>query len=168
MIPGLNEPLPFWDALVIKTGEITDTWTKYFEQVLVPQVRLGTIITGKYSNGSTPLNASLTTTILEETVPTTGLYLFVAALQIVAAAGVTSSVSLTLTWTSNGITQSEVFGPITNGVNTDQLSAVFAIIADGGTPVSILTTYASNPANDMDYNLSASLNINGLPALEPA
>lgn len=163
-IPGLNEPLPFWDVMVDKQGRITDgSWTKYFEQVIMPQIRSATMITGKYSNGTTPLDDALTATFLEELIPTTGAYVVVAALQITKAAGVSSSVSLTLTWTSNGVVQSETFGPIANGGITNHLSVVYGILADGGTPVSIATTYAASPANDLHYNLAASLNINGLP-----
>lgn len=162
-IPGINEPLPFWDALVDKVGNITDVWTRFFEQVLVPQIRSSTILVDRYSNGDTPLTDALGTTILTELIPATGLYLVLAAIQIVVAAGVSSSVSLTVTWTSNGIVQQQTFGPITNGTTTDHLGVPYVILADGGTPVSIATTYASNPANAMAYNLAASLNINGLP-----
>lgn len=163
MIPGINEPLPFWDALVTKVGNITDVWTRYFEQVLVPQIRSSTILVDRYSNGSTPLTDALPTTILTELLPATGLYLVMVAIQIVAAAGVSSSVSLILTWTSSGVVQQQTFGPITNGVLTDHLGVSYSILADADTPVSIQTLYASNPVNAMAYNLSASLNINGLP-----
>lgn len=164
-IPGINEPLPFWDALVDKVGNITDVWTRYFEQVLVPQIQSSTILVDRYSNGEAPLTDALPATILTELLPATGLYLVLLAVQIVTAAGVSSSVSVTVTWTSNGVVQQEIFGPVVNGTTTDHLSTAYAILADGGTPVSILTTYASNPANAMAYNLSASLNINGLPGV---
>lgn len=160
-LPFRNEPIPYWDALVDKAGMVTDLWTQWLDQSLLPQVQAAPTQIGQYSNGGTPLDDALGITVVAN-VPTTGLYLFVAALQIVVAAGVTSNVQLTLTWTSNGVTQTEAFTAIANGANTDHGSFPFSIIADGGTPVSISTTYASNPANAMQYNLAASVNLVGV------
>lgn len=163
MIPGINEPLPFWDALVTKAGEITDTWTKYLEQVLVPQIRSGTLVVGRYTNGDTPLTDALSIVALEETVPNTGAYVLQAAIQVVGAAAVASTLALTVTWTSNGIVQTETFATLVDGTDTTHQGTSFPIIADGGTPVSISTAYTSNPANDLEYNLNAALLIVGLP-----
>lgn len=162
-IPGINEPLPINDDVVDKNNKLTTEWTIFWSQTLLPQVRSSQMVVDRYSNGDTPLTDALTTTIITEVLPATAVYLFLAAIQILVAAGVSSDVSLTLTWTSNGVVQQETFGPITNGGTTDHLGVSYAILADSGTPVSISTTYASNPANAMAYNIGASLNINGLP-----
>lgn len=166
-LPGLNEPIPFWDALVNKAGQVTQTWTQWLEQTLLPQVRAGTLLIGRYAP-SDPLSDALTATILEEALPSTAVYVLTLALQVTQAAGVGSSVQASATWTSNGIVQTQPFTAIVNGTATDHQSNVIAFLADGGTPVSIATTYASNPANAMEYLIGATLAIQSLPGQEVA
>lgn len=154
-----NEPIPFFDRIADPKGFVTQLWTQWLENVLVPLVQSAPSQVGQYAN-ETPLNAALATTILA-TVQGAGLYLFAAALQVVTAAGVSSNVQLTLTWTSNGVTQTENFTAIVNGTTASHGGYSFPIIVDANTPVTIATTYASNPASAMTYNLRASLSLAG-------
>lgn len=164
---GINEPLPFEDPISeAKTGLITTEWTTYFEQTWMPQTRAATIKSSSYSNGADPLTDALPIRVLEASVPVDGMVLLLIALSIAAAAAVTSSVSVTVTWTHRGIARTATFGPLVNGTPSDRVAEAFPILVDGGTPVSFQTTYASNPANDLEYDLAVSLNLNGLPSLE--
>lgn len=156
----IGQPIPFWDRLTDKAGMITQLWTQWFEEDLLPQVQAAPTQIGSYTNGDAPLDDALGLTTVA-TVPTTGQYLVLVATQIIAAAGVASTLALTVTWTSNGVTQTETFATINNGTDTDHQSSAITILADGNSPVSVNTTYTSNPANDMTYNLAASVNMVG-------
>lgn len=139
------------------TAFVSKLWSDWFEQTLIPDVEAAPLQLGAYSNGVTPLNDSLGLTVVA-TAPANGQYLVMSAVQILAAAGVASTLSVTVTWTKNTITQTETFATITNGTSASHQGVAYPILADGNTPISVNTTYTSNPANDMEYDLQVSVN----------
>lgn len=83
-----------------------------------------------------------------------GLYRVDWYLQVEVAAGVSSSVQLTLSWTRNGITQ-QLVGTLVNGntTATNKPESAPLIHIDAGSPISYAVAYASNPGSAMAFGL---------------
>ena len=68
-----------------------------------------------------------------------------------AADGVSSSLTVTLSWTENGVAQTRAFAALTTDTTAANQSAVIPILADATTDITIAISYASNTPNAMTY-----------------
>lgn len=162
-----NAPIPLQDPIARarragfgdkpdpQEGQITDPWADWFTRLA------GTVNVGASRLGSVSLSgqgASLAATDFSGGTLNAGLYRVSYYAQITQAASVSSSLTVTLTYTAAGVSQSEAFTAIT-GNTTSTHSAVpnsFFFYADGS-PVKYATTYASVGAPAMAYFLYLTL-----------
>jgi len=82
-----------------------------------------------------------------------GLYRVTFYARITRAATVSSSLTVTLSWTHNGVTVTHSFSAVTGNTTTTFQSDSLLIRADAATPVSYATTYVSNGATTMQHSL---------------
>lgn len=102
-----------------------------------------------------------------DTIPTTpigtdplagGLYRLMGYLRVTSAAVTSSSVSVTIRWSDGGVACSRVLIPAVTGNTVDSTGTGVSLInVDAAAPVSYSTTYASNGANEMEYELFLTL-----------
>ena len=86
-----------------------------------------------------------------------GLYRVTWIGEVLTAAGVSSDFQVTISWTSNGISQQYV-GTLTNGnTTTTYTSETVFLRSDAGSPITFAVAYNSNPANAMVFRLSLTL-----------
>lgn len=101
-------------------------------------------------------NASIGTTTI--TTPTqTGYYTFTYAADIITAAVTSSSLTVAIGWTSDGITKTQTFAAVTGNTTATTGSGTYTFSADASAPITYTTTYASNGAGEMHYTLFGSV-----------
>lgn len=72
--------------------------------------------------------------------------------------GKTSSLTVAIGWTEGGVVQTETFTALTgNTTGTHMASPMLTFLADGNSPITYTTTYASNTAGEMKYRLTVIL-----------
>lgn len=100
------------------------------------------------------LSASVASSDLAGATLAGGLYEVKANARIITAAGVSSSVTVTIGWTQGGVIQSESFAAIAGNTTTSGLTGPPKTFrADASTPITYAVTYASNPAGAAHYSL---------------
>lgn len=100
-------------------------------------------------SGSGQTAALATTTIRTTTLEAdyeVGYYI-----QKTTADGVSSSLTVTLGWTGNGVAQTRAFAALTTDTTGANQSAVIPILADALTDITIAIAYASNTPGTMAY-----------------
>lgn len=133
-------------------GRIRDPWMLYM-------TNQGQLITNSPSRIAleevTAQSASISATALNIGEVPAGLYRISPYVRITVAAGVSSSLTVTFSWTDGGVSPSFSFPAITgNTTTTVQPDKSLVLEIDDGTPITYATTYASNPAGAMQYKLS--------------
>jgi len=106
-------------------------------------------------SGSGQTAALATTTIRTTTLEAdyeVGYYI-----QKTTADGVSSSLTVTLGWTGNGVAQTRAFAALTTDTTGANQSAVIPILADALTDITIAIAYASNTPGTMTYLYRASV-----------
>lgn len=88
-----------------------------------------------------------------------GLYLLSIWSLVEVADGVSSSVQVTIRYTSNGVLQTFVGTNVNGDTVTSKSQQTVPIWIDAGTVVTYETTYASNTPNQMEYQLSIALQL---------
>ncbi len=87
-----------------------------------------------------------------------GIYRVCWHLRITTAAGVSSQVQITFTWTEGGLTQTYTGTAVNGNTTTTQESAPPILLRlDAASPISYAVTYASNPAGVMRFSLDITL-----------
>jgi hypothetical protein len=154
-MPILQIPIPTGDPWVNKDLTLSDIAIKYLTaegDVSVAAARkLGNgvdITTQTASIGSTPIYLSA--------IPE-GTYRISYYAQVTVPASSSSSLQVTLGWTSNGVAQSFVGTAMTTNSTTTIQDATKFIHVDANTPITYATTYASVGATSMQYLLSVVL-----------
>lgn len=144
-----DAPIPINDALVDDRKMVTSTWVDWM-----------TTLTTVVSQGPNRLN-STTATAQAASISATdasgggigaGSYRVSYYAQITQAATINSSLTVTLTWTYNGVLQTFSGTAITGNTTTTNQSGSLTILA-AGSPVNYSTTYASAGATPMQYAL---------------
>lgn len=154
-----QEPIPYNDPLTSKDGLITDEWTRYFNNTLLPQITAALKVVDTYrpsADGTT--NAAITITPVVE-LAIQGQYRIAHYLQVLTAAGVSSAMQVTWTWTFNGVVQTQTFSNVNGNTTSTHEGVSYVIHADGGTPISVAVTYASNPASVAVYFFEATVEL---------
>lgn len=101
--------------------------------------------------------ASITTTAIPTASLAPGLYRISYYQRVTTAAGVSSSLTTTFSWTEGAVSLTYAGSAMTgNTTSTYQQGTVFIQI-DQASPVTYATSYASNPASAMAYLLSITL-----------
>lgn len=155
-LPGLNEPFPSRDKLVTEARYPEAEFVRWMEQSLLPRVDAASAsVESIEASGLT--DAVTITPIGADQVA--GKYRFSIYLQVVSPAGVSSSLQVTLTWTYNGIVQSETFPLLNGNATTTHQGTVYSFDLDDAGPVSYAIAYASTPANALQYAYSLSLEL---------
>lgn len=86
-----------------------------------------------------------------------GLYRLSYSLIIARAATTSSSVAVTLQWTSNGVLQTFTSPAVTGNTTTSGQSGSVLAQVDGGSLISYATSYASVGGTQMLYNLAVTV-----------
>jgi len=95
--------------------------------------------------------AAITTTPIPLGTIPPGIWRISYIIQITTAAGVSSSVTPTFSWTANGLAKSASGAAITGNTTTTVQFGTLIIRVDDSTPISYATAYASNAAGVMRY-----------------
>ena len=148
-IPGYNEPF-LWalNRIADKDGKASGVFSRWFDTAFQARVN------------ATPAVADPPEVLDGETASTSGtvggtqsagLYRVSYYAQILTPAGVASGLQLTLTWTHEGVAQTETFTNLTGNLVTTHQSQTYMIEIDPGTTIGYTLTYTSNPAAAMAY-----------------
>ena len=86
-----------------------------------------------------------------------GLYRVTYYARITTAAGVSSSLTVNFGWTDGAISQTHSGAAMTGNSNTTWQTDSILIYVDAATPISYSTTYASDAAGAMQYQLFVTL-----------
>lgn len=146
----LPEPFPAKDKCVDKEGYPTEQFVKYFEgrdQVV------GAAASSIGSQSNTQGNASIATTDIGVAKISSGVYNIIYYAEVITPAGVSSSLSLVFSWTSNGVAKSTPSIVMNGNTTTTFVCGSVPIHSDGDSPVVYSATYASNPVSVMVYGL---------------
>lgn len=137
-------------------GTMSDAWVDYISRLVQTVQSSSTRIN---SASLIDQSASISATDMSGGGLKTGLYRVTYHARITKAAGVSSSLQVTLSWTDGGIAQSQSGAAITGNTTATLQSGTFLIHIDTASPVRYATTYASNPAATMTYRLDVILEI---------
>lgn len=97
-------------------------------------------------------NASIAATPILVT-QTAGLYRVSYYLRITTAAGVSSSVTVTIGWTESGVPLTLSGAALTTNTIQSVQTGSYLIRSDGAAPITYAVTYASNPAGAAKFRL---------------
>lgn len=141
----LNEPL------VGQGGLMSPRWYIFFRD-------LNQTVADTPSQVITPVeltdqNASIATTALPTDSLAPGLYQVSYYTRITTAAATSSSLTVTIAWTDGSVACSYSGAALTGNVTTALQTATLLIQIDQASPISYSTTYASNGAGEMKYQL---------------
>ncbi len=137
----LSEPYPSRDPIVDKTGHASEEFDRWLSQALGPAVQSSPNVIVGVSEDS--LNAAVTITPIIP-LATQAVYRFSSYIQILTPDPGGNSVQVVLTYTHNGIVQTETFAAVTGITTTTHQGVQFFFRVDGGTPISYTVNYVSS------------------------
>jgi hypothetical protein len=152
----LTEPYPSRDKLVTKEGFASEEFDRWLSQLLEPAVQSSpNVIVGVSEDA---LNAAVALTPI---IPTSlqAVYRLSGVIQIITPDPVSNSVQIVLTYTRNGVVQTETFAALTGTLTTSHQGVSFPFRCDGGTPISYQVLYASNTPNLCVYALNLTVEV---------
>ena len=151
MISQQIESLPY-STPILQNGKdlISSPWYQWFFSVAQHLGQTPQAV--ETATTTTPQSASIAATPALVT-QTGGLYRVSYYLRITKAAGVSSSVTVTIGWTESGIPLTLSGAALTTNTVTSVQSNTWLVRADGATSITYATTYVSNPAADAQYRL---------------
>lgn len=134
------DPIPQSDPLIDPSQRMNDRWYRWLSGVIGRFQTSGVVLAATHLAGQT--GSIAVRTLLTPSQP--GLYRFNWYLQVTTP-GTTSSIQGTVTWKTNGVTQTRNFpaAALTGNLTTTQDGDCFAFRPDSGSPVQWSTTYAS-------------------------
>ena len=152
---AMIEPPPSRDALVDRKGDVTRRWENWLNKIrgalnLAPQREIPAVALDTQS-------AAIVATDLPTPPLAAGLYRVTTFLRVTTAAGVSSSVAVTLTFTCGLVACSFALPALTANVTNAPQSETRMLLVDDGSVVQYAVAYASNPAAAMVYELSIAL-----------
>jgi hypothetical protein len=143
------------DAVVNRvTGLLSPKWQDWFVYLSPTLHSIPNIVN---VTELTEQNTSLSATDFSLAVLPAGLYRVSYLARITTAAGVSSSLTVAITWTDGGVAKALTGAAITGNTTATYQSADVLIMVDAGTDVTYATTYASNAASAMKYGLAVFL-----------
>ncbi len=132
-------------------GLVREPWRIWLRNLLVTQQSQPILAAPAVT--LTAQSAAIGTTAIPAGTLSAGLYRFSYYATVTTAAGVSSGLIVTASWTDHGIAQSRSSANMTGNTTATQQSEVWPVHLDASSPVSYSTTYASNPAGAMVYSL---------------
>lgn len=102
---------------------------------------------------STPVNAAIATTPFTLGSISAGLYRIDWYTRVTTAAGVSSSLTVTLGWTETAVALTSSGPAMTGNTTATNQSGSVLIRSDASAPITYATTYASNAATAMYYRI---------------
>ena len=147
------QPYPTGAALIDQARKtVTFVWSRWFTAVRAAMNKRAEVV------GSIALTAQ-TASIASTTLPTSLLvharYRVSFQVRVTTAAATSSAIQVTIGWTDGGVAQTHVGTNLTGNLTTTRESAVIVIRCDSASAITYTTTYASNPAAAMAYQLDA-------------
>lgn len=97
--------------------------------------------------------AAIPTTLLALPSVSAGFYRVSVYFLVTIPAGVTSSLQVTIGWTDHGLAASRVIPALVNGALAANGGDCIPLHVDDNSPITYTVAYASNPANQMTYDL---------------
>ena len=152
----LSEPFPSRDRIVDKQGFATQEFDEWMSLQLSPAVQTSpNVVQGVSENA---LNAGVALTPI---VPSAAqaVYRFGGYLQIITPDPVANSVQVVLTYTFNGVVQTETFTAMTGITTTTHQGLLFEFRVDAGSPISYTVNYSSNTPNACVYSLNLTVEL---------
>ncbi len=153
--PPVNDSLIELDPLVPSRRDpffIAKSWLLYLQDALAARVQQAPAILT--SVALTNQSASIGATPIPLRSVSAGLYRVSYYLRITTAAAVSSSATVTLTWTESGVALTLSGAALTTNTTASVQTGTFLIQSDANAPISYAVTYASNVANTMAFRLS--------------
>lgn len=130
-------------------GYITDPWSQSLDQL---SQQVSSTPTRVNSVSAENQQATIVATDLASTSLAEGLYEIRPYARIVQAATTSSSLTLAIGWTENGVLQSKSFAALTGNTTTTVLTdPLITVHSDEGTPITYTWTYASVGGVPMKY-----------------
>lgn len=148
--------LPRTNALVTAAkGAITDVWDRWM-QALASAVDATTQLVGSPAS-ERGAHASVTATALPTGALAAGLYRVSSLMQVTQVAAVSSSLTLTIGWTSQAQSFSSTGAALTANTLTTQQNGTVLMTIDAGTSITYAIAYVSSgtPAMQYLYNVRA-------------
>ena len=149
-MPQSLPPLPETQAIVSTTGMPTDLFRLCWNVLRDSMTRTPTEARISGSAQTATLAATTIRTTIMQAVYEVGYYI-----RKTTADGVSSSLTVTLAWTENGVAQARVFAALTTDTTAANQSDVIPILADQATAITIAIAYASNTPGQMVYRYEA-------------
>lgn len=145
---------PLNDVVIDKTGRLTDLWRQWFGRLPATLGAIPSILNVVNLSGQ---SASLAATDFSNTSLLAGIYRASYRVQITQAAGVSSSLTVSILWTDGGVAQTATGAAIVGNTVTTGQSDFALIRVDAGTAVQYSAVYASVGVPGMTYTFTASL-----------
>lgn len=152
----LNEPYPSRDPIVTKSGHASEEFDRWLSQALSPAVQSSPNVIEGVSEDSLNDAVGITPII---PLAAQAAYRFSWVIQIITPDPVANSVQVVLTYTRNGVVQTETFTAVTGILTTTHGGSVFPFRVDGGTPISYTVNYSSNTPNACVYALDLAVEL---------
>jgi len=137
-------------------GTMSDAWVDYMSRLVQTVQASATRIE---SATKTTQAASISATDISAGNLKAGLYRITFHARITDPATVSSSLTVTLSWTDGGVAQTEASKAETGNTTATRIHGAFLIHVDAGSPVRYATTYASVGGNAMEYRLDVVLEV---------
>lgn len=148
------DPIPQSDPLIDSTDRMNASWYRWLSnfvtRALGSSQRVGNAVHRTGLTSSVPTTSLFTPT-------QTQLYRVGWYAQVTTAAGINSSLAVTIGWTTNGVPQTKTFSPASLATNTTGSNDGDDVLirADAGVAITYATTYASAGAPNMAYQIDA-------------
>lgn len=136
-------------------GLLTDKWALYLSDMETRINRATSVVVTPVQ--LTGLHSSIAGTDMTGGGVNAGLYRISYYACLTTAAGTSSSLQVSFTWTRSGVARTLSTTAYTGNSITAPLAGSFLIFTDGASPINYSTTYASVGAPAMVYELSVTL-----------
>lgn len=144
-------PYPRTDAIANERGKLSQPYQDWLDQGLIPRLNMMPVLTGRLIADGT---AAFGATPLAEFDNAGGHYEISYALRVLTAATTSSGVSLTISWTENGLARSKTTANLVANTTAQNDTGAFIIQTDPNTPVTASVAYVSVGATPMRYRAS--------------
>ena len=145
-----NTSPPLQDKVTQPGGMLTEVWSRWFGRLPATLNAIPSILNVVELSAQ---GTSISPTDFAGTILLQGLYRVSYIARISRAATVSSSLTVTLAWTTSAVAMSYVGGAIIGNTTTSYQSVTLLIRSDASLPVTFSTTYASAGGTSMQYDL---------------
>ena len=152
MSPQALGPIPSDQEITERGGPITTYFRLRWQELMDGFTKTPTLA----SIDTGVLSAAKTTTIAQ-TVVAAGVYRIGLYLQKITADGVSSSLTLTVGWTSRGEALTKVFSALTTDTVGANDSSIWEMYVDASSDITYAVAYASNTPGTMTWRASGSI-----------